>query len=149
MTAKESLYRKDFHAWCFDQANLIKEKKFDELDIENLVEEVEDVGKSLENELENRLAVLISHLLKWKYQPERRSKSWTFTIREQRKKVVRLLMKNPSLKSKEEEAFENSYSDAVMRAEKETKLDIDVFPEKMPFTQEEVMMEGWLPGDSI
>lgn len=145
MSTQENLYRKDFHAWCFNQANLIREKKFDELDIENLIEEVEDVGKSLESELENRLAILISHLLKWKFQPERRSKSWEFTIREQRKRVMRLLIKNPSLKSKEDEAFEYSYSDAVIRAEKETKLDIDIFSDQMPFNQEDVLKEGWLP----
>jgi hypothetical protein len=145
MSPQESLYRKDFHSWCFNQANMIREKLFDELDIENLAEEVESVGRSEESELENRLAILISHLLKWKYQPDRQSKSWAFTVREQRKKVMRLLKKNPSLKSKEDEAFESAYSDAVMRTEKVTKLDIDIFPEKMPFSQDDVLKEGWLP----
>ena len=140
-----SAYKEDFHAWCFDQANLVREKKTDDLDTENLAEEIESLGKSEESELENRLAILISHLLKWKYQPERRSKSWIFTIREQRKKVIRHLKRNPSLKYKEDEAFESSYSDAVMRTEKETRLDIDVFPERMPFNQQDVLKEDWLP----
>jgi len=149
MTTNESLYRKDFHAWCFDQAKLIREKKFDDLDVENLAEEVESVGKSEESELESRLSLLISHLLKWKYQPERRCKSWIFTIKEQRRRVKKHLIKHPSLKHGLDGAFEDSYSDAVMRAEKETKLDIDTFPEQMPFTQEEVMMDGWMPEEYV
>jgi hypothetical protein len=139
-----SAHKEDFHAWCFDQANLIRENKIEDLDLENIAEEIESLGKSEESELQNRLSLLISHLLKWKYQPERRSKSWMFTIKEQRKKIKKHLFKHPSLNRNLNESFDDSYSDAVMRAEKETKLDIDIFPETMPFSQEDVLKDGWL-----
>ncbi len=97
MTSK--LYDLDFYAWTLEQSKLLQEGKWQSLDITNLVEEIESLGKQQRQELRNRLGILIGHLLKWEYQPEMQSKSWRATIREQRKEVLRLLKENPSLKS--------------------------------------------------
>ncbi|WP_233977917.1 DUF29 domain-containing protein, partial [Pectobacterium versatile] len=74
--------------WSNEQAELLRSGKFSEIDCENIAEEIADVGKSEQRELANRMAVLIAHLLKWKYQPERRGSSWEKTIKAQRKDVA-------------------------------------------------------------
>ena len=84
-------YETDFYAWTLKQAELLKAGDFKRLDIVNLAEEIESLGKQQRQELRNRLGVLIGHLLKWDYQPEKRSKSWRATVREQRREILRLL----------------------------------------------------------
>ncbi|MFN9831460.1 MAG: DUF29 domain-containing protein, partial [Pseudanabaena sp.] len=107
MTTK--LYDTDFYAWTLEQSRLLQSGNLQDLDIENLVEEIESLGKQQRQELRNRLGVLIGHLLKWAYQPEKRSKSWRSTIREQRKEVLELLKENPSLKSYLPEAIASAH----------------------------------------
>ncbi|BAC91519.1 DUF29 domain-containing protein, partial [Gloeobacter violaceus] len=92
-------YRSDFHAWTVEQAAALKARQWDRLDIENLAEEIEALGRAERRELESRLAVLIAHLLKWQFQSERRSNSWQATIDEQRDQIARLLTSQPSLQS--------------------------------------------------
>lgn len=94
----ETAYNKDFYAWTIEQAQLIKSRKFTELDIENLFDEVESMGRREKRELANRVEILLMHLLKWKYQYEEQSKSWQRTIREQRHQIKMVLRDNPSLK---------------------------------------------------
>ncbi len=77
-----TLYDKDFYAWTQQQVELLKAQQWNQVDIENLIEELDSLGKQQRQELRNRLGVLLGHLLKWHYQPEARSKSWTGTIRE-------------------------------------------------------------------
>ncbi|MGA0200640.1 MAG: DUF29 domain-containing protein, partial [Prochlorotrichaceae cyanobacterium] len=93
------LYDTDFYAWTVEQCQLLKNGDFQQLDLINLMEEIESLGKQQRQELRNRLGVLIGHLLKWDYQPQKRSKSWRVTIREQRREILQLLKENPSLKS--------------------------------------------------
>jgi hypothetical protein len=88
---QSNLYETDFYAWTFEQSKLLKEGNFKHLDIINLVEEIESLGKQQRQELENRLAILLGHLLKWDYQPDGRSKSWKAPIREQRRAVQKLI----------------------------------------------------------
>lgn len=78
-------YDADVVAWANEQARLIRAGRLDQLDLEHIAEEIEDVGKSEQRELASRMAVLIAHLIKWQYQPERPSNSWRRTIKEQRK----------------------------------------------------------------
>ena len=87
-------YQKDIVAWANEQAAFIRMGKFDQLDLEHLAEEIEDVGKSEQRELESRMSVLFAHLLKWQYQPDRQDGSWTRTIKEQRKGVLARLKKH-------------------------------------------------------
>lgn len=138
-------YREDYHAWALKNAQLLREGRLDEIDIENIAEELEDMGGSKERELESRLGVLLAHLLKWIYQPERRGNSWRATIREQRRRIARLITKNPSLKSKLDEVFIDAYGDARLIAVRETGMDEDTFPQVSPFTLEQTLTDAYWP----
>jgi hypothetical protein len=139
------LHDADFYSWTQEQARLLREQRLDELDAEHLIEELIDMGASQERELESRLAVLIAHLLKWAYQPERRGKSWRATVKEQRYRIERLLRKNPGLKSQLDEAFDASWFSAVQKAVKETSLEEDAFPETCPFEIAQVLDAHFWP----
>lgn len=93
-----TLYETDFYAWTQQQAAYLRQGKFELLDLENLSEEIESLGRQEKRELRSHLEVLLAHLLKGHYQPEQRSKSWIYTIREQRRRIERHLKENPSLK---------------------------------------------------
>jgi len=116
-----------------------------ELDHEQLIEELESMGVSERRELTNRLAVLLAHLLKWKYQPERRGSSWKATIKEQRQKVVRVLLQNPSLKKIVGESLIDAYSDAIQIAVRETGLEEDTFPTDNPWHFEQISNAEFWP----
>ena len=140
-------YETDVVAWANEQAGLIRAGRFDLLDLEHIAEEIEDVGKSEQRELANRMAVLLAHLLKWQYQPDRRGGSWTRTIKEQRKGVLNRLEETPSLKGKLNETkwWDSVWSDALAQATNETG--IDTLPEIYPWTTAEVLSPDWLPND--
>jgi hypothetical protein len=141
-------YETDVVAWANEQAWLVRNKKFDLLDIEHIAEEIEDVGKSEQRELANRMAVLIAHLLKWQFQSERQGKSWELTIRNQRKAIRLHLKQVPSLKTKlnDTEWWEVIWDDAVYQATKETGL--DTFPENRLWSVENILSDSWLPPSS-
>jgi hypothetical protein len=120
-----TLYDQDFHAWTQQQAKLLRSGALQELDIENLIEEIESLGKQQRQELRNRLGVLLGHLLKWHYQPEARSKSWRATIREQRQQIQRHLKENPSLKPYLSEAIEIAYQTGLNLVDIETPIDFN------------------------
>ena len=138
-------YEKDIVAWANEQASFIRAGRFDLLDLENIAEEIEDVGKSEQRELESRMAVLLAHLLKWQYQPERRSVSWAVTIRTQRERCNIRLRKTPSLQSSltDEDWLVDVWADAVDQATKDTNLDI--FPNECFWQMSDVLKNGWLP----
>lgn len=130
-----TLYDQDFYAWIQTQAKLLREGRFGELDIANLVEEIESLGKQQRQELTNRLGVLLGHLLKWQYQAQQQSKSWFYTIREQRRQIKRLLKQNPSLKTFLAEAIQEGYEDALDLIGKETPINPDELPQSCPFSE--------------
>jgi hypothetical protein len=140
-----TLHETDFYSWTREQAHLLRERRLGELDTEHPIDELWDMGASQERELENRLAVLIAHLLKWIYRTERRGKSWRATVKEQRFRIARLLEKNPGLKSRLADAFAAAYVSGVLQAVKETPLDEDDFPQQPPFTQEQVLDNAYWP----
>lgn len=137
-------YEQDYHAWAQQTADLLRQKFFSEIDIEHVAQELEDMGASKERELESRLGVLLAHLLKWRYQSERRSHSWRLTIKEQRQRILRVLRKNPSLKANLDETCRDAYSDAILIAARETGLPETLFPENNPFNWEETIDDHWL-----
>lgn len=147
--AASSLYRKDFYAWTQEQAGLIEEliktKVIDNLDLKNLLEEVKSMGASEVRELERRLEILFMHLLKWKYQPNLRSNSWRYTIKEQRRRIALRLKKMPSLKSQIDDIFNESYEIAIYEAVKETGLDESLFPIKCEWTKEQILDMEFFP----
>lgn len=138
-------YEEDIVAWANEQARLIRAGRFDLLDLEHLAEEIEDVGKSEQRELANRMAVLLAHLLKWKYQPERQGSSWQITIKNQRAGIERRLKKTPSLGwcMNDPEWLADAWGDAVQQAATETEL--SDFPEVCPWATQEILNTGWLP----
>ena len=147
MTQNElkALNNKDFYAWCKESATLLKEKRFDEIDLDNLIEEVESMGNKEKHILESYLTLLFMHLLKWQYQPERQGSSWEKSIRAHRRNALKHLRKNPSLKGCLDEIVKDAYESARYEAEKETEVYLDIFPEHMPFTLDEALQENWLP----
>jgi hypothetical protein len=138
-------YETDFYGWTQEQAALLRARRLDELDIDNLLEEVESMGKSEESDLESRLEILFMHLLKWVYEPELRGKSWVSTIKEQRRKIPRRLKKNPGLKSKLEEITAEAYEDARQSASDETGLPEQTFPKHCPWGLEEALNPEFWP----
>jgi len=144
-TAADTLYETDFYAWLQQQARAIRTRNFAHLDWDNLVEEIEDMGKNHQRALQSRLEVLLMHLLKWQFQPERQSRSWSFTIKEQRLRLTELLSLNPSLKSKIADAQIKAYRYALFAAAEETGLDRAGFPAECPWTFEQIMDEQFWP----
>jgi len=138
-------YETDVVAWANEQAWLVRNKKFELLDIEHIAEEIEDVGKSEQRELASRMAVLIAHLLKWQFQPEYQGASWERTIKEQRKSLAFHIKQVPSLKSKllNSDWQDAVWADAVTIAIRETG--IENFPETCPWTIDNILSHHWLP----
>lgn len=132
MTTK-LLYESDFYHWTVDQVRSLRLGKLDSLDLENLAEEIESLGNQQRSELENRLAILLGHLLKWDLQPNLRGKSWRSTIREQRRQIQKLITKNPSLKSYLDEAMSEGYESALDLVVRETPFDYQELPQGCPY----------------
>ncbi|NCJ07938.1 DUF29 family protein [Synechococcales cyanobacterium C] len=142
-----TLYDQDFYAWTQHQVDLLRSGCLAELDLENLIEEIESLGKQQRQELRNRLGVLLGHLLKWHYQPEARSKSWVYTIKEQRRRIQEHLADNPSLKPYLCEAIERGYRDSLDLVGRETPLDPNQLPQTCPFSEADIFAEpvNWRP----
>ena len=145
----DSLYETDFYSWTQEQAELLRHQQWNQLDLPNLIEEIESLGKQQRAELRNRLKVLIGHLLKWEHQPERRSRSWLMTIRVQRRDTQELLEENPSLKPYLEEALQKIYESGRDLAVGETNLPLKTFPENCPYTLDEIFRNGFYPGEPV
>lgn len=141
----KSLYESDGYSWAMQQADALRRRAVDEIDWDNVAEEVESVGKSEARELESRLEVLLSHLLKWRFQADQRSKSWQATIKEQRLKIARHLDQNPGLRPKRDEYFGAAYLVARIEAAAQTGLDETVCPDTNPFTFAQAMDDGFWP----
>jgi len=144
-TATATLYETDFYGWIQAQADRLRTGDFAGLDVDNLIEEVESMGKSEKRELESRLEVLLMHLLKWQYQPALKGSSWLLTIDEQRERIVKHLRENPSLKNRIDDVLEEAYGFAVRLAVKETGLNKATFPARCPWTFEQAMDENFWP----
>jgi hypothetical protein len=146
---QSSLYERDYYAWIQEQVRLLKAGNYTQLDIENLAEELETLGRSEKRELQNRLRVLLTHLLKWAYQPARRSNSWENSIDEQREQVQRVLRDNPSLLPHLAEAFVEAYSLARRSAGAEMNLSRRewdaLFPPACPWDWERVLDVEFYP----
>jgi Domain of unknown function DUF29 len=129
-----SLYETDFYRWTIEQSEQLRFGKFDGLDLQNLAEEIESLGRQERRELENRLGVLIGHLLKWQYQQEKRTRSWQVTINAQRREIQKLLRDNLSLKSYLDMAVEEGFVSGLDLVLAETPLNKKVFPSNCPYT---------------
>lgn len=139
------LYERDYLEWLEATCNQLKNREFDFLDLENLIEEIETLGRSEKREIVSRLRILLMHLLKYQYQPNKRTNSWKYTIREQRLQILKSLRDSPSLKNYSQTIFVETYSDARALAADETGLDINAFPQDCPFDIKLVLDTEWLP----
>ena len=140
-----NLYNQDYYLWLSRTASLISEGKFSEVDTANLIEEIEDMGRSEKRAIESNLVVVLLHLLKYRYQPEKRTNSWKSSIREHRRRLRKAFTDSPSLKRHFEEVFDECYRDGKEQAADETGLPLDIFPQESPFTSAEVLNPDYLP----
>lgn len=138
-------YEEDVYGWATHTAELLRKKKMSEVDFDNIIEEIESLGRSEKSQLVNRLSLILSHLLKWQFQPERKTRSWDLTIKENRRRFKNILNENPSLKSKLAEILDDAYYYAKLEAGKETSIDESSFPKDCPYTFEEIMSDAFYP----
>lgn len=142
--AAGSLYDEDFAVWTSETARLLRERRFDEVDAEHIAEEIEDMGKRDKRELHSGLTVLIAHLLKWKYQPEKKSEGWRSTIATQRTEIQLLLDDSPSLR-RSAKATGDIYQRALQSAIAQTSLPARTFPRECPFSPDQILELSFLP----
>ena len=136
-------YDTDFYQWTQQQADLLRQGALSALDRENLAEEIESMGKSGQRAVESYLRNILLHLLKWQYQPERRSNSWRLSIRDGRHQVAKRLRESPSLKPKIADMVTDEYPLVREYAANETGLPLVTFPEQCPLTVEEIAGDYW------
>jgi len=140
-----SLYAQDYHLWLEHTVDLLKNKNFLELELENLIEEIESMGRSDKNALRSNLRLLLMHLLKYKFQPQNRANSWLYTIYEHRQRLQEAFIDSPSLKSYYTEVFESCYQHARKEASIETGLPLSIFPKDYPFSIDETLDSEFFP----
>lgn len=141
----QKLYDRDYYLWLENTAQILREENLERLDIPNLLEEIEDMGKSEKRAVFNNLKILLMHLLKYKYQQQKRSNSWRYTITEHRQRIEAAFEDSPSLNKYFLESFDKCYQNARKLAADETGLSIDTFPVQSPFTSEETLHSDYLP----
>ena len=147
MNTIKLLYKTDFNLWLRETVNLLRKGEVEKLDIENLAEEIEDIGNNRKDALESNLIMVLQYLLKWKYQPQKRTNSWKASITEHSLRLNKALKKSPSLKPYFQDVFGECYQDARLITSQETGLDICIFPETCPFEQVNVLNPQYLPED--
>lgn len=144
--ARSSLYDTDFYEWTQQQARLLRDGRWRELDLDNLVDEVESVGRSSRHEIGSRLAVVLEHLLKWEHQPAKRKYGWRASLREQRAAIELVIGDSPSLQREPARALARAYRLARVRAAADTGLREADFPAECPYTVEQALDWRYLPG---
>jgi hypothetical protein len=138
-------YDADFHAWTQAQAAHLRAKEWPALDVDNLAEEIESLGKRDRRAVESYLEVWLRHGLKWVYQPARRSLSWRRTLTITRQRLARVLRDSPSLRAQLPVLLPAVYADARASAVAETGLPRATFPEVCPWPVDQVLDEDFLP----
>ncbi len=138
-------YEIDTVRWLDRQAELLRARRFDQLDIHNLIEELQAMARRDRRELRSRLQVLLTHLLKCGCQPEQKSHGWLGTIRSQRIEIGELLSDSPSLRAHLSEYAQARYPAALQCAADETGLPATAFPDTQPFSPEQLLDEDYIP----
>ncbi|MCW4113580.1 DUF29 domain-containing protein [Aurantimonas sp. MSK8Z-1] len=138
-------YEEDVHAWAFEQARLLRLGRFSELDLVNVIEEIESLGRSERKSLRSSYRLILTHLLKWQHQPTLRSRSWSITIDRERRNVERDEKDSPSLAARADEIVAEAFELARGDAAEETGLAISVFPETSPYTLDQLRDRSFLP----
>lgn len=141
----KTLYEQDYYLWLQETVKTLDERRLSELDIQNLIAEIADMGINQKKSVKSNLIVIIWHLLKYKYEPERRSKSWQLTLLEHRDRLIEDFENSPSLKPYFYQIFDQCYHKAKQKASIETGLPLSTFPDMCPFTTEEILNLEYLP----
>ncbi len=139
------LYDLDYLRWIEKNLEYLRQKQYDKVDWENLLEEIEDMGKNEKRALESNLIVLLLHLLKWQYRPEKRKGSWESSILEHRRRVRKSLQESPGLQPYIVAIFDGCYLEAVKQARAETGLPRDTFPVRCPYELATILEDEFLP----
>jgi Domain of unknown function DUF29 len=143
---KQNLYERDYYTWALQQARALKEHRLEDLDWENLSDEVESLASTERRELRSRLEMLLEHLIKWQFQPSRRSRSWRTTIAQQRSKIREHLDENPGLKPDIPDVLARAYKSASLEVTGRFLRHSDPQPpDSCPWTVEQVMDEQFWP----
>ena len=140
-----TLYDRDFYAWTAEQAELLREGRFDEVDLEHITEEIESMGRSEKRELVSRLTILLLHLLKWQFQPVRQGPSWRLSIATTRDALADHLEENPSLRAVLETSIGVAYKRARRNAAVETGLAEENFPATCVWSTDQLLSEDFWP----
>jgi hypothetical protein len=139
-------YEDDVYSWSFEQAELMRQRRFGELDLPNVIEELESLGNEQIHALESQYQRLMLHLLKWQFQPERRSSSWDISITDARSQIARRERRNHALRKQAGAIAREVYPTARKLATKETGLPLATFPIECPYDLDQLRDEDWLPG---
>lgn len=139
------LYEQDYCLWLENTVKLLEKRELSNLDISNLIEEIGGMSRREKKALESNLEILLMHLLKYKYQPEKITNSWKYTIREHRNKIKKAFKYSPSLKVLFQNVFAECYQEAIKLAADETGLSVNTFSQECLFSLEQVLDETYLP----
>jgi hypothetical protein len=140
-----TLYETDFYAWTQQQAALMRNEELERLDLPNLIEEIEAMGRRERRELTSRLKILLTHLLKWQFQPDLQSRSWRNTINSQRAEISDLLADSPSLRPELAACIATAYPRACHQAQAETGLLAPPFPATCPYAPDQILDADFFP----
>jgi len=143
-----TLYERDFYSWTQEQASAIRNGEQWRMDIDNILEEIEAMGRAEKRALRSKMSILLTHLIKWQYQPERRGASWRATIAHQRNAIEDLLRDSPGLKPMVADTLSYAWASALRAAEAETGLDRKTFPKACPWGFAQMLDEGFWPSNS-
>ncbi|WP_448573402.1 DUF29 domain-containing protein [Trichothermofontia sp.] len=138
-------YETDYLAWLETTIDHLRDRRYEQVDWANLIEELEDMGRSERRRLESNTIIILLHLLKWQYQPQARTGSWEASIIEHRRQVREALQTSPSLKSFLHDILAKCYFEAVKQARAETQLPLVTFPEACPYTIANLLDDNFLP----
>lgn len=136
-------YEQDFYRWTQTQAELLRQGKLAEVDLEHIAEEIESMGKSDRRAISSHLRNILLHLLKYHYQPSRRSRSWENSIDHSRREAESIIKDSPSLRAQVPELIADEYASARKSASRQTRLPLESFPETCPFKLEQVTGDYW------
>jgi Domain of unknown function DUF29 len=141
-------YREDYAAWIAHQLVLLHERRVGEIDYDNLIDEVGDLGSNVWDKYVSALEIVLLHMLNWDFQPQLRSRSWQGSILEHRDRAIDVLADNPSFKSRQADAVARAFRYARTRAVRETQLPLKTFPEICPYDWDAILTRSHpLPGD--
>jgi hypothetical protein len=145
VSMQTSLYEQDYYLWLKKTIQLLQDDKLSDLDRQNLIEELEDMARSQKKAVKSNLTVILWHLLKYKYQPDKRTNSWKLILFEHRDGLSEDFADSLSFKPFFEEVFNECYNKARQKAAIETGLPIETFPFESPFPPDETLNPKYLP----